>query len=293
MQENKLNIKSSAFCWVIGFLSAQVMATISLAIITILAAGNGADEGAISTFIKTDVGMLISALAMDSLFILVSLLFNRKKNNTMFKKPTAKKILFYTLVAIVTFFALSPVVNCFTEFLKSCGYVPAELTINNYWLALVSLVVLPAVAEEIFMRGVVFKGLKPHGKAFSILISAVMFTILHGSLDQLIYPLIMGILFGTIMYYEDNITYTILVHVINNFLALTTQYFGINLFVNSWWFVVLAIILVAVIVTLLLYMIVKNNKQTKQEKFTKTDWLCLGGSFVIMIIFWVLSSINI
>ncbi|MCQ2555912.1 MAG: CPBP family intramembrane metalloprotease [Clostridia bacterium] len=293
MQENKLSAKSSAFCWVIGFLSAQVVATIVLAIITIFVAKSGLDAEAVNSFIKTDVGMLASALAMDAMFVLVALLFNRKKNNKMFKKPTITKLLFYAFVAVVSFFALSPVVNCFTAFLKNCGYVPAELTINNYWLALISLVVLPAVAEEIIMRGVVFKGLKSYGKLFSVVISAVMFTILHGSLDQLLYPLLMGILLGTIMYYEDNVTYTILIHLISNFLALTTQYFGINLFVDSWWFVVLAIILLVAFVSVLLYMLIKKNKQTKQEKLNKTDWLCLGGSFAIMIIFWVLSSINI
>ncbi len=293
MQENKLNVKSSALCWVVGFLCAQLMAAVVLSLVIVFSANSGADAESVSQLLKTDVGILISALAMDVTFVLIALLFNRKKNNQMFKKPTVKKVLFYILVAVVVFFMLAPIVNCFTEMLKGFGYVPNEIKVDNYWLGLISLVILPAVAEEIFMRGVIFKGLKPYGKLFSVLICAVMFAVFHVSLDQLLYPFLMGILLSSIMYFEDNVTYTILVHLINNLLALTTEYFGINLFVNSWWFVVLAIILMAIFVGALLYMLIKKNKPTKQASLIKIDWLCLGGSFLIMIIFWVVSSINI
>jgi len=108
------------------------------------------------------------------------------------------------------------------------------------------------------------------------------------SLSQTAYPLLMGLLLGVIMYYEENIYYCIAVHMTNNFLSLTLSYFKINLTFNHWTYILLAIILVIVYSLIILFLALKNNKKTKLEKITRFDYSYLASSLSIMIALWLL-----
>ena len=188
---------------------------------------------------------------------------------------------------------LYPIVICADSLLIKCGIslnsIPYTLDTKNYILSIFSLVIAPAICEELLFRGLIFKGLKRHGKAFSIIITAVMFTIFHLSISQTVYPLLMGLLLSFVMYRENNIIYCILIHMINNFISLTLSYAGVSLIFNHWTYIMLAIVLAVIFISILLICILKDNK--KEDPIDRSGKIFLVCSLIIMSIIWLLNNI--
>ena len=75
--------------------------------------------------------------------------------------------------------------------------------------------VLAPVWEELLFRGFLLRALRPYGKRFAILGSALLFGLFHGNLLQAPYAILMGLLFGYVTV-EYSIGWSILLHMFNN-----------------------------------------------------------------------------
>lgn len=75
--------------------------------------------------------------------------------------------------------------------------------------------VIGPIAEELVWRGVVLRGLQPVGKNLAIVLSAVMFGLMHANIYQTPVCIITGIVFGYIAM-EYSIYDTMILHIINN-----------------------------------------------------------------------------
>ena len=296
MNSKKLTIKDSSLGFLVGFLFCQLATTIATVITLILCHTFGVKTETLSTFFNTAIGYLILSLSLYSAMVLVFLFFNSKKDNTLNKDFKLKKLFFYITISAASFLCLYPIVVCFDSLLAKLGVkintLPYSLNTKNYFISIIPLVVAPAVCEELLFRGIIFQGLKHKGKVLAITLSSLMFSIYHMSLSQTLYPLLIGLLLGVIMFYEQNIYYCIATHMTNNFLSLTLSYFKINLVFNHWAYLILAIVLAALFVSLITTQIVKNRKATKTSKIEKNEKLYLIISFAVMIIFWIISNLS-
>lgn len=292
METNKLSVKDSSISWLIGFLLSQLGVIIATCITFIVFRICKLNMDNLIPFMNTAIGYILTALSLYTVMLLVFLYYNRNKENKITKKLELKKVLFYIGLACISFVTLYPIVICVDSLISKCGIkintLPYALTTKNYFISFISLVIAPAICEELLFRGLIFSGLKKFGKSFSIFTTALMFSIFHMSISQTVYPLLMGMLFSVIMYYEQNIYYCIIAHAVNNFISLTLSYFNINLIFNHWTYILLAIVLCALFVATILYFSLKNNKETKKQNLTKTDKIYLLSIMVIMILFWIL-----
>ncbi len=75
--------------------------------------------------------------------------------------------------------------------------------------------ILAPVWEEILFRGYVLRALRPFGKRFAILGSALLFGLFHGNLLQTPYAVLMGLLMGYLTV-EYSIHWAVLLHIFNN-----------------------------------------------------------------------------
>ena len=293
MEDCKLTIKDSSLAFLSGFLFSQTMVVLAtvLGIAICTAFGMSLDQA--KDFFNTAIGYLILTVVLDISLVLTFLFFNRKKENKLISKISWKKVLIYLGLGLISFLALNPIVNCFNILIEKLGYPLQELTYSlntpNYIISLFSLVLLPAIAEELLFRGLIFKGLKPCGKAFSIIFSALLFSIFHTSIEQTIYPLLLGLLLGVIMYYENNIIYCIMIHCFNNFLALTQMKLGLSLFFAHWTYVLLAFILLAIYLTFVLLFTLKNK--SKKTENSKKEYIYFYTSIVVMLLIWILVNL--
>lgn len=295
MKNTTLTIKDSAFAFFCGFLLCQVGVLTFAVLGSIFCQLTQIGIDSFSTFTNTALGYLISVLCMDGVMLTVFLHYKKKDSNKIFSKPSLKKICLYILIAIASFFCLYPIVVCFDSLLIKLGIelntIPYSLTTENYLLSLISLTILPAICEELLFRGIILQGLKSYGKVLSILLTGLMFAIFHMSIDQFIYPLIMGSLLSLIMYNENNILYSIIVHLVNNFLSVTLSYLQINLIFHHWTYILLAVSLALVFTIGLLIFIVRRSRVAKESKPTKTEFATLVFTMSIMILFWILCNL--
>ena len=109
------------------------------------------------------------------------------------------------------------------------------------WLSIVFLMAfIPAVCEELAFRGFIFGGLiRQGGRLRAILVTALMFGISHGFLQQSIAASCMGVLLGWIAFRTGSVLPCILLHFTNNALSVSMSRLvdsglpGIELFLTS------------------------------------------------------------
>ncbi|MBE6781804.1 MAG: CPBP family intramembrane metalloprotease [Ruminococcaceae bacterium] len=83
-------------------------------------------------------------------------------------------------------------------------------------LALLATAVTPALVEEFAMRGVTLGALKPFGEGFAILISALIFGLMHRNFVQIPFAFIVGLALGFAVVKTKSIWSAIIIHFINN-----------------------------------------------------------------------------
>ncbi len=99
----------------------------------------------------------------------------------------------------------------------SDGTLPeSPISIFLYFL---SSVILPAIVEELIFRGYLLHLLLPHGKTFAILVSGVLFGLMHFYLPQLLYASVAGVLIGFLVVQSGSIWCGIFLHIVNNLLV--------------------------------------------------------------------------
>ena len=104
-----------------------------------------------------------------------------------------------------------------------------ENTLISFALNLFVMAVLPAILEEMVFRGCVLRLLRPYGDLFAVMVSALLFGLMHGNLRQIPFATIVGIVLGWLYVVTNNIWIPILVHFTNNAISVVTEYLSFSL----------------------------------------------------------------
>ena len=87
-----------------------------------------------------------------------------------------------------------------------------------YALVYVGLIILmPAIIEEMLFRGIIMRGLEEFGSVAAVIISAVMFSFMHGSFSQMLLQFIGGLAIGAVVIITKNWLLGSIMHAFNNF----------------------------------------------------------------------------
>ena len=99
--------------------------------------------------------------------------------------------------------------------------IPAakEQSGQGFW-AIVTAIVFAPVFEELIFRGLVLESmLRRHRRLFSVIVSSVIFAIVHFDPSVMFSAFVSGLVFGTIYLHTNSIFSTIILHSINNAIA--------------------------------------------------------------------------
>ena len=99
-----------------------------------------------------------------------------------------------------------------------------EQTPISLLLNIVVIAVLPAILEELVFRGCVLRVLRPFGDGFALVISAVLFGLMHGNIRQIPFAVIVGFILGWLYVVTNSIWWSMAVHFINNALSVCMDY---------------------------------------------------------------------
>lgn len=88
---------------------------------------------------------------------------------------------------------------------------------------IVKTAVLPALIEEFAMRGVVMQSLRKYGDWFAIIMSSLVFALLHGNMVQIPFAFIAGIAIGYAVTVTGSMWTGVLIHFLNNLASIVMQ----------------------------------------------------------------------
>lgn len=143
---------------------------------------------------------------------------------------SAGRLFLYVIAAVGGCMFANIVTSIFMTFWESWGFpVPTppemmESTPISLILNLFVIAVLPAILEEALFRGCVLRVLRPYGNGLAIVVSSVLFSLMHGNIRQIPFALIVGLILGWLYVASNSLWLPILVHFVNNALSVIMDY---------------------------------------------------------------------
>ena len=139
----------------------------------------------------------------------------------------ALQIVILPFIAIATILVFLPLANAWSAFLSVIGYhgpgvtMPEFSNVGYYFLALFVLAIMPAIGEEIFMRGTVFSGLATRDIWFGVLMSGLFFSLMHANPVQTVHQFGLGVVLAIVVALSGSVWAGVIIHFFNNFISLT------------------------------------------------------------------------
>lgn len=123
----------------------------------------------------------------------------------------------------------------FEDFVKKVSFSESFVPESDFVIVLFYIykAVLPAIIEEWAFRGLILKYLLPYGKNGAIIISALLFGLVHIQPIQVIFTFIMGVLLAICYEYTNSLLVPIIVHFLNNAFSVSFLIFKDNMIFKS------------------------------------------------------------
>ena len=87
----------------------------------------------------------------------------------------------------------------------------------------ISIAVAPAIFEELLFRGIIMQSLRRFGDYFAVIVSSVLFALIHGNLIQGPYSLLLGMFIGYFVIYTGSLWTGVAIHFVNNATAVVLE----------------------------------------------------------------------
>lgn len=297
-----------------------------------------------SEFINSNTFAIISYILSPTIFILFYFVYNKihkvRQINALGdgQKISLLPISVAIVLAIISIFLFTPFMNLVDFLFAGGGYTPdsdlplQELMASDgkyFLLGIFMYAFLPAIAEELIFRGIIQKSLATRFSGFTtIMITTIMFVLMHGSLQQTVYQFIVGIMLSYLSYVGGSILYSFILHFLNNFLVVVfscfnivrylsaseTSYYNIFSMIFPFLIFLLGLVLVAILFWVLKYLRNKNffrfeskkNKKKNKEELSEpkvgfikvwsnlkyNEKIYMVFSFVLLGVIWLINTID-
>ena len=150
-----------------------------------------------------------------------------------FNSCNFKVILISFGLGIICFLINIAVSSLFNGILVFAGYEfpvgsgsadPSTITIWDFFKDVILVAVFPAFCEEFLHRGIVLQGTKHMGFKKAIVISSLLFALLHLNIQQVSYAFVVGLILGFVAVITKNIFPAIIIHFTNNLISTYVDY---------------------------------------------------------------------
>lgn len=165
---------------------------------------------------------------------------------------------------------------------------PAQVAIfnSNIILSMIYASLVAPVFEELIFRKLLLDKLRRFGDLPAMLMSGIAFGLFHLNLNQFFYATVLGIIFAYITLKTNTVRYSIMLHMIVNFLGVmasvfvtTKNIFGIIIY-YQW---VFSSIIAGIILFIYLYKKISLNK-AENSLLVKSDYIKNPGTILYLVI---------
>jgi membrane protease YdiL (CAAX protease family) len=183
---------------------------------------------------KIELSLAESLLITQGLLIFVPALifFGVSGKENPCKKLKFRKLSFIQILLLIAIpFCAMPItilIKIITSLFKISSPIGDVLDTASitypYVIMLLLIAVVPAIIEELFVRGILFSNYKKINLRTSILISSMLFGMLHFNFDQFFYATVLGVVLALVYEFTENIIAPMIVHFVINGTSVTLLY---------------------------------------------------------------------
>lgn len=189
-------------------------------------------------------------------------------------------------IAIVSIAAFFPLYLLFASFLGVMGYhtgnavaMPVFSNFGVFVLAVFVMALLPAIGEELLMRGTVLPAMTSRGTWFGIFISALLFALMHNNPMQTVYQFCLGVVLALVFMSSRSVVPCMILHFLSNLITLIlTAYLPqvdriiIDLGAYNWLTGAVSFVVGTMLLVLLLFFYHRaGNPRKSAEDYTVSD----------------------
>ena len=185
-------------------------------------------------YFSSAVDILISVAGM----LVPFLIFGKKMKKVsgiaqplMLEKPEKKLLMLPAVLAGLGFCMIGNIVNSYiSAFFSSVNVeisspdVPMADGVTGVIVTFFRVALTAAIVEELSFRGFVMGNLRFFGDGFAIVVSSVMFALLHGNMVQSPFALMAGVALGYLSVKTDSLWTGIIIHALNNSFSMLVYY---------------------------------------------------------------------
>lgn len=182
-------------------------------------------------YIDTTFEMAYSATVIGASFIILMVVAKAMfridlKSIYHTEKSHARTVIVCMPAVMLVNLAISLIIGIVTMYLSSNGIILPEAdfsysdaSASAFFFQIFYGVIMAPIVEETLYRGLTIHLLKPYGKGMAVIISSMIFGLMHGNVSQAVNGFCFALVMGTITVYSNSIIPTICIHMINNALA--------------------------------------------------------------------------
>jgi len=297
-------IKSDGMtCGMWGLLAPLIVSFALIVLYSILGALTGMTTAQILAIVPI---AYITSVVCEASFLVVFYFYNKIHKINWVTASGIKNKTHYLNYAFAIILGLSlPVffsslIGWWEKFLTLINYQMTDtlgIPLTNIWYLLMAIIVIgivPAVCEEFLFRGLILNALRKMGKWPAVLLSALFFSLMHTSMEQLPYTFILGVVIGYVVFETRNIWLGIIIHACNNSFVVIMLYLqqqmGTTVTDTSIWvdlgFTVIYTVVGVGVVMLLVYLMKKlsgsNNKTEISGKIEDNATEISNDSYILV-----------
>lgn len=132
------------------------------------------------------------------------------------------------LLIVLISFVCYPLMGCISVisqmfFENNIGTFMSAIADTPYWIMLLLMAVMPAITEEVTLRGIVLSGYDEQSNFKAALITGILFGIFHMDFQQLFYAATLGFIFAYIVRITNSIFSSVIMHFIINGISVSMQ----------------------------------------------------------------------
>ena len=272
----------------IAFILALIVPSILMFVVAIICMEitglpMASNDESVKTFANTyKIGYILICALIPQIAFLFAFIFvserkkvNYKTANQVNFKLNIWVLLLVVLIGIIALYGFSPLTAMIDHVTSGWGYKSstANIDVSNFWNffgTIFYIALIPAICEELIFRGIITNGFKKYGTVIAVVLSAVLFALVHQNLQQLLYQLFLGGVMAYIAIKTGSIVYTMILHFFNNFVILFVAFLtGDNQTVpeyNNAWSVIYPILLAILAIACVIGLLVLVNLILKRKK---------------------------
>jgi len=247
------------------------------------------------------IGYAESPLAILTVALITFLYARQPARKVIPVRCNIKYCLIAVLIIFGVLFSLSWANDYLIRLIELLGYTRRQSTVPsvsgfNIIPALIFVALIPAVAEEVFFRGIILSNAKSGlGSVAAIFATGFLFSLYHGSVEQTIYQFICGCLFAFLAVRSGSILPSTIAHFLNNAVILILYACGAidgvsgNLIASAPVQIAIMVISALSLFVGVLWLILDKSPLQKGEKGAAGKFFLYASlGIAVMSLFWIL-----